>query len=580
MASIAELLARAAALRDETALNSISPERAGGIMYDTLVAMNELWLQQGAALVISKIYASVEAMEADTAPVSDLTGQALRPGQIVVIASSDEDNGSVYRYDGPADPSWSAVGNIGAVPVVDDLTSDSSILALAARQGKVLDEKISELGQYIDNPEFKKIVAGADGAIWYAVKENGEFYFGAGCPYQVRNYIQKVAGRLIDGQDNIFTFLDGLESGDSTLTELLAEKVDKEDGESLINEDFASAVSAQEDREWLELTVDEERKILEGLKKDGSRHIFNRVVIKGVSNDVNNIKEWVRLLTDRNGNIVFGIRDDSSVVIPKLKYSGLEKLKADVFRLSANQYPPIYKHGPIVAFVDDDSGQYVPEIWNEIMERTGIRFGIACITGMMGGSVTPTRPQDVQMTLAELQFFYDNGCEVYSHSWSHHSFSGDISLELLEDECLKSKIWLDANGFLRNSNTIVYPGGMQNLVEEKTTIVRRNYEFGVATTDSSRGVNKEPIDKLHISRCNADSNTLEYLKGCVDTAVNEKKLLVVMTHAYELMGLGTTSLSPDKDVNIQRIVDMINYAKQQGAIILPLCEALHQIYGW
>lgn len=145
MASIAELLARAAALRDETALNSISPERAGGIMYDTLVAMNELWLQQGAALVISKIYASVEAMEADTAPVSDLTGQALRPGQIVVIASSDEDNGSVYRYDGTADPSWSAVGNIGAVPVVDDLTSDSSILALAARQGKVLDEKLGTL---------------------------------------------------------------------------------------------------------------------------------------------------------------------------------------------------------------------------------------------------------------------------------------------------------------------------------------------------------------------------------------------------------------------------------------------------
>lgn len=154
MASIAELLARAAALRDETALNSISPERAGGIMYDTLVAMNELWLQQGAALVISKIYASVEAMEADTAPVSDLTGQALRPGQIVVIASSDEDNGSVYRYDGPADPSWSAVGNIGAVPVVDDLTSDSSILALAARQGKVLDEKVEQVGQEVEHLEI------------------------------------------------------------------------------------------------------------------------------------------------------------------------------------------------------------------------------------------------------------------------------------------------------------------------------------------------------------------------------------------------------------------------------------------
>ena len=147
MQNIYEILARAAALRDETQLNSISPERAGGIMYDTLLALNDLWLQQGAALVISKIYASVAAMEADTAPVSDLTGQPLRPGQIVVIASSDSDNGSVYRYNGTDSPSWSLVGEIGNLAPVDNLDSDSTQLPLAAHQGKVLDGKISQLGQ-------------------------------------------------------------------------------------------------------------------------------------------------------------------------------------------------------------------------------------------------------------------------------------------------------------------------------------------------------------------------------------------------------------------------------------------------
>jgi len=147
MANINEILARAAALRDETALNSISPKRAGGIMYDTLMALNELWLQQGAALVISKIYASVDAMEADTNPVSDISGKPLRPGQIVVIASEDEDNGSVYRYNGTDSPSWSLVGNIGNLEPVDSLDSDSTQLPLAAHQGKVLDDKISQLGQ-------------------------------------------------------------------------------------------------------------------------------------------------------------------------------------------------------------------------------------------------------------------------------------------------------------------------------------------------------------------------------------------------------------------------------------------------
>ena len=147
MSSINEILARAAALRDETQLNSISPHRAGSIMYDTLIQLNELWLQQGAALVISKIYASAAAMEADTAPVSDLTGQPLRPGQIVVIASEDSDNGSVYRYNGTESPSWSLVGEIGNLEPVDSLDSDSTQLPLAAHQGKVLDGKISQLGQ-------------------------------------------------------------------------------------------------------------------------------------------------------------------------------------------------------------------------------------------------------------------------------------------------------------------------------------------------------------------------------------------------------------------------------------------------
>ena len=180
MANINEILARAAALRDETALNSISPKRAGGIMYDTLMALNELWLQQGAALVISKIYASVDAMEADTAPVSDISGKPLRSGQIVIIASEDEDNGSVYRYNGPDSPSWSLVGKIGNLEPVDSLDSDSTQLPLAAHQGKVLDGKINQLGQkqinnaksFLRLPQGGKIIASP--TIWFHNAANCE----------------------------------------------------------------------------------------------------------------------------------------------------------------------------------------------------------------------------------------------------------------------------------------------------------------------------------------------------------------------------------------------------------------------
>lgn len=149
MATLQEILARAQALREETALGSISPERAGSIMYDTLQQINQMQLE-GGSLVINKIYASVSAMEADDAPVSDLTGQDLRQGQLVVIVPSDtssSDLGSVYRYNGTTGgaSSWSFTGKIGGYPMDQTPTQGST---RAVTSGGVY-EQITQLGQEV-----------------------------------------------------------------------------------------------------------------------------------------------------------------------------------------------------------------------------------------------------------------------------------------------------------------------------------------------------------------------------------------------------------------------------------------------
>lgn len=126
MPNILDILARAQSLKQETALNSISPSRAGGIMYDTLIVLNQMQLE-GGSLLISKVYLSVAAMEADTHPTSDLTGRALRAGQLVVIVptnTSSDDLGSVYRYNGPG--SWSFTGKIGGLPLDTVPTQNST----------------------------------------------------------------------------------------------------------------------------------------------------------------------------------------------------------------------------------------------------------------------------------------------------------------------------------------------------------------------------------------------------------------------------------------------------------------------
>lgn len=144
MPNIIDILARAQSLMNETALNSITPPRAGGIMYDTLLVLNQMQLE-GASLLISKVYASVSAMEADTTPTSDLTGRALKPGQLVVIvtsSASSSDMGSEYRYNGPG--SWTYVGKVGGLPLdtvptqnsTKGITSGGVYTALAAMKAE------------------------------------------------------------------------------------------------------------------------------------------------------------------------------------------------------------------------------------------------------------------------------------------------------------------------------------------------------------------------------------------------------------------------------------------------------------
>lgn len=129
--NINEIIARAESLRKETALNSIDPERVGSIMSDTLKWLNEFQLTSN-SLGLDKIYSSVDEMNSDAAPVSDLTGKPLKAGQLAVIVAfgdEDEDNGKVYRFDNPG---WTYVSIIGNLNIVQE-TGDSEVAVISQK---------------------------------------------------------------------------------------------------------------------------------------------------------------------------------------------------------------------------------------------------------------------------------------------------------------------------------------------------------------------------------------------------------------------------------------------------------------
>ena len=150
----------------------------------------------------------------------------------------------------------------------------------------------------------------------YGVQANGNFYFGAGCPQQVKDYIEeKLADLSLDEYDSIVSFLNNLEFGDKTLQELLNEKVDKEEGKSLIDEDFAARISYEEYPEFKKVTLDENDRIVEATRVDGTKLLplgyeINNTVVK-VENNPEFLAVWT--INDRillgftlDGNVLFG----------------------------------------------------------------------------------------------------------------------------------------------------------------------------------------------------------------------------------------------------------------------------------
>lgn len=152
--TINEIIDRVVAMKSEYRMNSIDPNRVGGLLLDILQYINssQVRLQSPA---IHKVYSSVSEMYADARPISDLTGLELKIGQLVCIVpltQYDITAGDVYRYDGPSGntSTWTYLSKIGGIPADQELNAASSnpiANAPVAAAIKQQNQKVAQLDQ-------------------------------------------------------------------------------------------------------------------------------------------------------------------------------------------------------------------------------------------------------------------------------------------------------------------------------------------------------------------------------------------------------------------------------------------------
>lgn len=203
---------------------------------------------------------------------------------------------------------------------------------------------ITEEGVYIDNPEFAHVETDVEDKIIWAIKTDGDIYYGTGCPTQVKDYIDKKLAELsLDEYEDIVSFLSDYLGSDITLKimidEINAQISNKLDAEGLDPEALGT-VQTVENPEYIQVTTNSEDKIFEGISSDLVKHI--NLPIDTPSSTIEHIDnpEWLSVITDGEKK-VFGGRDKDGWLVENV---GIKSPTTDELNNKINiAYTSLYK---------------------------------------------------------------------------------------------------------------------------------------------------------------------------------------------------------------------------------------------
>lgn len=214
---------------------------------------------------------------------------------------------------------------------------------------------VCDIGTYINSPEYIRVYTDKDNKILWAIQSNGNIYYGASIPQQVKTYIDSCIGDIMNGDaelteidslNKIIAFLDGVSTSVSlneilqekynSLSEIIQEnsdsllenlqgKVDKIEGQSLIDSDYASSKSTKNIPEYMEVTIDDEKRILESINHSGVKEIHVPTIIHNIQSmnvgdsEIYQIDspEWSLLYLDENEHILFGVNENGETTDSK-----------------------------------------------------------------------------------------------------------------------------------------------------------------------------------------------------------------------------------------------------------------------
>lgn len=160
--------------------------------------------------------------------------------------------------------------------------------------------RIKELGEYADSPEFIRVYTDANGKFLWGIRVDGSVEWAKGVPTPVQNAIRELKDKL-ETQD-IKSLQDAIDVINASLKTL------------------TNTFSYQDNPEFVNVVTDAEGKVLFGIKEDGKPYFPKNETYSVESN-----QEFLAAWLDAAGHILFGLKQDGSTYVAKADF--LDKIE-------------------------------------------------------------------------------------------------------------------------------------------------------------------------------------------------------------------------------------------------------------
>lgn len=167
--------------------------------------------------------------------------------------------------------------------------------------GAASQEMVNQLGYYVTDTDYIRAYVDSSGKFLFGIKTDGSIEWAVGVPTPVKKHIEELAT-------------------------VVATKVDKISGKSLIDAEVASALSFTTDDDYINAITDAEGKILEAIKNNGDKVFFggvsapsmeaNEVDFAGRKLSTSKIDGYILACLDAGGKMVYGIKENGELDVP------------------------------------------------------------------------------------------------------------------------------------------------------------------------------------------------------------------------------------------------------------------------